>query len=297
MKQLKNKLLMISLLTIATITPIFSIGTKKGAQSAQLNRDNHNQGESPWLTIWIHGTRLTPKIFFNKFFHVAPGLAKATDLDASYHHRQIAETLNQLDAQHFNLEHFYLYGWSGKLSFKQRQIAAQELYDKLSKLITDYRAMHGVTPRIRIITHSHGGNVALNLAHCTPENSTFSIDELVLLACPVQEQTKDLIKHSSFKSIVALYSARDMLQVADPQGIFQDDYRENFFDRTWFSERCFPEHPKLKQAQITYNGRGILHVEFLLVQKMCGFIEYLPGILQRLAASNEPLQKIDLNGN
>ena len=45
---------MVSILMIATITPIFSIGTKKSAQSAQRNRDN--QSENPWVTIWIHGT-------------------------------------------------------------------------------------------------------------------------------------------------------------------------------------------------------------------------------------------------
>lgn len=296
MKYLRNKLLVISLLMIATITPLCTIGTKKASHNSRLNLDTQNQNPIPWLTIWIHGTRLTPKIFFKKFFHVAPGLTKATKLDTSYHHRSIAQTLCELDNTQFDLNAFYLYGWSGKLSFNKRRIAAQELHESLNKLIAQYTIDHGVMPRLRIITHSHGGNVALNLAHCTTPNSQFSIDQLILLACPVQEQTKELVKHPLFKNIYSLYSKRDLLQVADPQGIYANESDEDFFDRSWFSQRLFPADPKLKQAQITYNGRGILHVEFLLCKKMAGVIGHLPEILNLLANSEQPHLEISLSG-
>ncbi len=285
---------MVNLLTMATITPIFSIGAKKDDQSAQVTRDNQNK--NPWVTIWIHGTRLTPKILFPKFFDVKPGLTKATHLDESYHHREIAQTLAKLDTERFKLDHFYLFGWSGKLSFKKRQDAARQLHTALTALITDYKNTHGITPRVRIITHSHGGNVALNLAQHASKNNAFEIEELILLACPVQEETQELIKHPLFKTVYSLYSKIDMLQIADPQGIYGLASEEDLFDRTWFSQRLFPVHPKLKQAEITYNGRGILHVEFLLIKKMAGFIEHLPAILQTLATNNESLQKIDLKG-
>lgn len=201
---------------------------------------------------------------------------------------------------------FYLFGWSGKLSVKERKQAAQELYKALCQLSDEYQSEHGVRPKLRIITHSHGGNVALNLANCATENPEFSLEELVLLACPVQEKTKKFIDHAIFKKIYALYSTKDLLQVADPQGIFQEEQKKDFFNRLWFSERTFPEHPKLKQAEVTYNGRGILHLEFLLTKKTepfddegglfnyAGLIEYLSLILQKLAMCPEQHQKIDL---
>ena len=162
------------------------------------------------LDTWY---RLTPKLFFENFFHVEPGLAKATHLNESYHHREIAQTLAKIDTEQFDLTHFYLFGWSGKLSFKKRKNAARQLHTALTTLINDYTTIHDIVPRVRIITHSHGGNVALNLARYASENNAFEINELILLACPVQEHTQELVKHPFFKTIYSLYSTRDILQV------------------------------------------------------------------------------------
>lgn len=58
--------------------------------------------------------------------------------------------------------HFYTFGWSGILSLTKRRNDALRLYNALSKELKHYRKM-GINPKIRIIAHSHGGNVALNL--------------------------------------------------------------------------------------------------------------------------------------
>ncbi|MGE0009286.1 MAG: hypothetical protein AB7F19_01985 [Candidatus Babeliales bacterium] len=295
MKYLQHSLLLITLLISTTLKPQTLMSSKKTVQQTTIKLDQQNQTSSHWINVWVHGTRLTPKIFFKKFFHVTRGLHKATNLEPSYHHRAIAECLHTIDQDKFNLNNFYLFGWSGKLSFEKRKQAAQELCKELNQLITDYTLEHGVRPKVRVITHSHGGNVALNMA-LFAQNNELSLDELVLLACPVQEATQNLIKHSCFKAIYSLYSTRDVLQVIDPQGIYFGEYESIDFDNL-FSKRQFPQHPKLKQAEIQYNNRGILHVEFLLIEKLSGFIQHLPHILCMLASHHEADQKITLQDN
>lgn len=294
MKQIKHTLAIISLLMLATQTPQALMGSKKTVQTSDTNLQATTEHSTDWINIWVHGTRLTPKVVFPHFFHVNQGLNKATDLDNSYHHRTIAQTLSDLDTKKFDLAHFYLFGWSGKLSFQKRKTAAKELYKALNTLVAEYTAQHGTRPKIRIITHSHGGNVALNLAQCAT-NHDFAIDELVLLACPVQEQTKQLIKHPFFKTIYSFYSTRDILQVIDPQGIYVDDLEDIDFEQGIFSARTFPEHEKLKQVEIRYNDRGILHVEFLLINKLASFVKHLPHALDQAALCKDSYQKISLH--
>ena len=58
---------------------------------------------------------------------------------------------------------FYTYGWSGLLSQKRRCFEAVRFYNALSQEIAQFHAQ-GIHPKIRIIGHSHGGNLAVNLA-------------------------------------------------------------------------------------------------------------------------------------
>lgn len=59
--------------------------------------------------------------------------------------------------------YFYTFGWSGLISQQRRRKEAMRLYDAL---IVEYQALkqRGITPKIRLIAHSHGGNVILNTA-------------------------------------------------------------------------------------------------------------------------------------
>lgn len=57
--------------------------------------------------------------------------------------------------------HYYLFGWSGLLNQERRRIEAVRLYNSLSEEVEDFKR-RGIEPKIRIISHSHGGNLVLN---------------------------------------------------------------------------------------------------------------------------------------
>ncbi len=72
------------------------------------------------------------------------------------------EVLNSVvdESAHYS---FYTFGWSGMLSQKQRRKAAVRFYNAL---VCEQKLLKAQYPnlKIRLITHSHGGNVCLNLA-------------------------------------------------------------------------------------------------------------------------------------
>jgi hypothetical protein len=57
---------------------------------------------------------------------------------------------------------YYTFGWSGLMSQKQRRKEAIRFYNALSDEVAKYEK-EGMHPKIRVIAHSHGGNLALNL--------------------------------------------------------------------------------------------------------------------------------------
>lgn len=222
------------------------------------------------VTIWIHGTRLTFRPLSQKNNLYTPMLIKAHTPQCDTHLEKIADTLINADPELFQINNFYIFSWSGKLCFEERQAAANQLHVELETLITNYKTI-GINPYIRIIGHSHGGNVALNLAH---HKNSFQIDELILLACPVQEKTKPLIKDPLFRSIYALYSALDIIQILDPQGIYKHKNRA----ATLFSNRQFAHQPNMAQMKVKIDRRAITHSEF--AQET--FLQLLPEILKNI---------------
>lgn len=59
--------------------------------------------------------------------------------------------------------YFYTFGWSGLISQRRRRLEAIRFYNALSVELERYRK-NGKSPKIRIITHSHGGNIVAYLA-------------------------------------------------------------------------------------------------------------------------------------
>lgn len=228
----------------------------------------HQTSSKPLVTVFIHGTVLVPKGVFANFFYSIPGIHHYSEYGCQYRLRKIADRLIA-NPTHFPGEHFYILGWNGALSFDERLNAARMLDSEFKRLIVDYQTKYGTKPDIRLITHSHGGNVALNLCAMKP---SYVIKQLILLACPVQDQTKYYCTHPCFESIYSLYSVADIIQVLDPQGI-QQRSKEHIF-----SERLFPAAQHIKQAKIKIDGRSILHIEFLLDS----FISFLPQIIDHL---------------
>jgi len=224
------------------------------------------------ITVWIHGTRLFPRPLFKEFFQGKPGLIRAAEISPEYRLRVIADMLSTAAPQVFNPEHFYLFGWSGKLCFKERQQTAELLYEALLKKCKEYYLKYHTRPRIRLICHSHGGNVALNLSNIH-HTEDVSIDELIMLACPVQQQTLHCIKDPLFGQIYALYSTLDPLQILDPQGLYKREEKTALF-----SKRLFPPQSNLAQIKIRLNGRALFHNEFVLEPFLC----HLPEVIETI---------------
>ena len=243
---------------------------------------------APWITVWIHGTqpsfdkapgkRLRTALIkqAHELFYSKSGLHPINTQPKTNRHHEFARLLQQVDPLRFPAVHFYTFGWSGDLNFDVRYQAGKNLYLDLVKLVEEFTHTHGVTPNIRLITHSHGGNVALNLALAQAEyHKNLVVNELVLLACPVQEKTAFLAQDQLFKKIYSLYSSLDVLQVVDPQGL----YKNNTIDNGVFSKRRFPvSFDKIAQAKIRFNKRAILHIEFLSDR----LVRALPCIITKL---------------
>ena len=248
-----------------------------------------NPYSSPAVTIWVHGSRSGSKILAtistttHNLLYTPTGMTPVLDIDKKYHKRTISRILQEKDLQNFPERHFYTYGWSGDVRPESRMDAAQDLYNELKKLVSVYNLEYGNNPSITIITHSHGGNVALNLAQVREKDPQFTIARLILLASPVQEETKNLITDPFFEQVYSFFSPLDTSQVIDPQG-FTLLHKENRGKKCpFFSERMFCPHKKLSQAKIKRFGMGVTHGEFLAPY----FLKQLPNILQIMDADKE----------
>jgi hypothetical protein len=258
---------MITMVTILALSCLF----------ATLQAETSESCKRPIITIWIHGT-LVPLVsrLWRSFFFVPQGLVPITCVDPSLHIYTIAKTLHDHDPLNFPLETFYCFGWSGTLSCNARLKAARQLYRELCALMSMYEKKHAQKPYLRIITHSHGGNVALNLAYVKESHNALCVDELVLLACPVQKKTEAFCTDPLFKRVVSLYSKADLIQVLDPQRLW-------YFKRKTplFSERCFPEADNLVQVEVFGGTRNIGHIDFLRDR----FVKHIPPLIKKFGQS------------
>ncbi len=239
------------------------------------------QIKSPPITIWIHGTHFIRRPIFYSMFNGKAALKKACFFDSNQSFYTIAKTIAASSPKKFPLDTFYIFGWSGRLRAQEREDAAKKLYQDLQSIITMYLQQYQTYPVIQLITHSHGGNVALNLAKVKdPTDTQFSIASLILLACPVQIHTMDYIRDPMFKQVYVLYSGIDMLQVLAPEIIYQDNKKEK--TRSYkippFSSRRFPLQPHIIQAKIKINKHALLHTKFTKPK----FLTMLPLILTEL---------------
>ena len=242
------------------------------------------------ITIFIHGT-LPPDAMLHipmvqRFFRCPKGLTSLSKLTSS-HTKDILTTLCSKHPEEFPEEHCYTFGWSGTLKHKARKEAANNLYTCLAELKNKHD-----NPTISLLTHSHGGNVALCLKHICEANGNpeqLTIEELILLACPVQTESVQALNNTLFKEIYSLHSHHDMIQILDPQGVhtFLDNLKTYGLEFTinnlkqlgpLFSERHFPADSIVKQLNVQYPRRELFHVEFLLPQ----FMKELPSLIAQL---------------
>ena len=214
---------------------------------AQINNQNLE-----WLTVYVHGT--TTKLglnFLSNFYpevaYGEPGLHHVNEMPENALFKKDVETLSLIDSSRFSKEHFYTFRWSGTLSFKAREIAGKDLYNDLKLLLKDYKKKYGYYPKLRIITFSHGGNVALN----------------------VQKPTEKYIEKSEIDSIYTIYSTRDVMQVADQYILNKRLHSPKRFFKTT-RKNCH-------QIKVLINKRGLGHLDLLR-----SFMVHLPETLQRV---------------
>ena len=233
------------------------------------------------ITVFVHGSHgtfptlasLSSKMarVDEALFACPLGMWRIDDLELKNHFWTMADILDRADPGSFPRVHYYAFGWSGQLSFMVRHLAAHRLYGELKRLIRRQQEHDGVPPILTIITHSHGGNVALNLGffyHLDDEPS-FEVDRLILLACPVQAKTASFVTNKLFKRIYSLHSHRDTLQVMDPQGWHSVRWRVKKAIRkgslkplwqkaeevcpSFFSSRHFQPQDNLSQARVRWH--------------------------------------------
>src|SRR6266403_1123912 len=172
---------------------------------------------APIVTVWVHGTKggdnFSPflskltKNLTNLLSDDTKGLYKIPQTTDFHYPSLRAQALVAADPEHFNLEHFYTFGWSGILTLAARKKAAHDLFYALKSLLLIYQGKYGCTPKIMLISHSHGGNVILHLAEIVdPDGFELHIAKAILLACPVQHHTVHLIGSAIFERLYSLHS-------------------------------------------------------------------------------------------
>jgi hypothetical protein len=152
----------------------------------------------------------------------------------------------------------YSFGWTGLLSINARRAAARKLYHELEVLVEKTRK-HGDTPHIRLIAYSHGGNTALHLSeeHHARGAQSFVIDELILLATPIQQNTLRAINSQLFKKVYLFYSIGDNIQSSD----FLSSPTHSFTHRMFTEHKDFkiPEH--VTQVQVRFWRKHITVIQ------------------------------------
>lgn len=225
----------------------------------------------PNITIFIHGTsqiinslRFIPLLgnFVAKHGRTPEGLLRYDELPENHGFRQCADELHVSSPTQFQPAHCYFFGWSGKLSPRERKKGAYGLYAAIKRLQEkpEYK-----DAEFTLITHSHGGNVALYLAQVAEENNdqTLRIKRLILGGCPIQDETECYAGSSVFENVYNLYSVVDLIQVGDPQGLQHQHTKDK---KTVFSRKEInieKPHGRIIQAAISIDGYPLYHIDFI----------------------------------
>jgi hypothetical protein len=250
------------------------------------------KGREPWITVFVHGSFgsllsllsayevLSDKVNGSAYKKVAGRMRKdpffyreqpllekglkrivptydlsvtGNKLFAAYPLIKAYEDVNERAKPEAEKNYFYTFGWSGLLSQQRRSLEAIRFYNALSVEIEKYNSQ-GIYPRVRILTHSHGGNLVAYIADIDrelsmgrtdvdgavarwfktlpkkaeakklkgqkkwgyrPTKKGFDIDELISWGMPVQPETDRLFASKVFKNVFHFYSEEDLVQRID----------------------------------------------------------------------------------
>jgi hypothetical protein len=172
---------------------------------------------------------------------------------------------------------YYTFGHLGVLSHRYRAAVAKELYQELVEKVDEAKSVYEVV-KVVLVTHSHGGTIAFNMA--TAENELkkgLKIDNLVLFGTPLQHETAPLACHPMFKRVMNCYSLGDTMQGSD---ILTTASRQCY--KTFSSiESLTSEDNKIYDIQLVVNddGHAVTHGNMWYMKhavKGTGHLEPLP---------------------
>ena len=157
----------------------------------------------------------------------------------------------------------FFFGWDGSLLPSRREHAAYILYSELKKQIELAHATKNPFSKIHLLTHSHGGNVALLLLHILEiEDIPFIIDQLIMMGCPIQKITEAYAFSPAIKKIVSIYSKNDGVQKNDLQIMYSEAFKDGNTPPIR-SKRTFKNHaPHIWQIRLSINSKSYGHQLF-----------------------------------
>lgn len=121
---------------------------------------------------------------------------------------------------------YYIFGWSGYLSQKRRRSESLRLYNQITEEVNTLRS-YGIHPKIRILTHSHGGNLSLNLAgiyhYLNDEISTASFYNEFEIGTYVKDLFDKLLRNSFEKEVAITKKGQKRFDYYPDKNIFQVD--------------------------------------------------------------------------
>jgi len=253
--------------------------------NAQERISSDNSKQDVWLTIFVHGIIKTPwsfsdiaRIMSNAITHTAYSYAteylrnsneyhlfqpmqemglKKINIDFPYSNKAASAISAVYNEQYCNSNNlYYTFGWLGLLSRYHREEEGRNL---LKSLIYELERLkkENISPKIRIVAFSHGGNVALNMAKSVDWSELpFEVDELFLFGSPIQRETDSLILSPLFKKIYNFYSEADVAQTSDfltsRYGVSKRKFRER-------SDFTLPEkltQIRMRTTKVVFNCKG-----------------------------------------
>jgi hypothetical protein len=246
------------------------------------------------VTIFIHGSRSAAVYVLPKRYQSKLGLHSVSEYEEDSHFSELANILQGQDPEKYVKKDFYVFGWGGALSFNVRKNLAKNLYHEMVTLLNFYKQRDGIAPAIKIITFSHGGNIALQLSDFLPfiAHEEVLID-LTLIGSPVQAATEQMVECSQFANVSVISSRGDVIQRMDPHNLYgpKRDKKTRAFSRRFFDVQDFNEEvqQKITQYAVTINKKKLGHIDLFK-----SFMVHVPYVLSQ--KSNVKLNEV-LNVN
>ena len=209
---------------------------------------NRTTSSGDYITVWIHGVSIFKPNNYNL------GLWPAHTFIGNEGLFNLGKYLVESDPERFPADNVLVYSWAGTFDFQECERSAGRLYEALVKTVDDYAAKNKSRPKIRIITFSYGGNIVFNLPKFKNPRKNLVIDELIVLAWPVQHCLVAGAHDQMFKKVFNLYSPSDVVQIMDPQGFCQ-----RYGMAPLFSSRKLKRGDNILQTKVHINGRGRGH--------------------------------------